>query len=80
MMKSIFGTIKIALILVFLLATMALMYLVYSANDSKADANRLCQETYPNSTEVVGIVGLDIGTVCFDESGANVKFLGMLEE
>ncbi len=71
---------KLAVILLILFSAGALIYLVYDTNQARAEADKSCEEAYPSHTEVVGIVGLDIGTACFDESGGTVKFLGMLEE
>ncbi len=62
------------------LGTITLIILVYSTNQDKESAQSGCEEAYPTYTKVVGIVGLDIGTACFDESGGTVKFLGMLED
>ncbi len=67
-------------LLILVSIAVALIYLIYSANQDNESAQSACEEQYPNYTEVVGLTGLDIGTVCFDESGETVKFLGMLEE
>ena len=80
MIKSTIRIVKVGILLVIFLTAFALIYLVFSTNQDRKEASRLCQQAYPNNTEVVGVVGLDIGTVCFDESGENVKYLGMLEE
>ena len=67
-------------LLILLVLAFIFMYLIFSATMDRKEARTACEEAYPIYTEVVGIVGLDIGTACFDESGGTVKFLGMLEE
>ncbi len=64
---------------VVLVAVFLIYSLIFGTIDRK-QAKTDCKEAYPTYTEVVAIVGLDIGTACFDESGGTVKFLGMLEE
>ncbi len=71
---------KLVFSLSIVLIAVLLIYSIISGTMTRSQAQTNCKETYPTYTEVVGIIGLDIGIACFDESEGKVKFLGMLEE
>ncbi len=79
-MRYLVGIYKSTPLALLVLVSIVLLYLTVSSDGDKRGAQVACKEAYPTYTEVVAIVGLDIGTVCFDESGGTVKFLGVLEE
>ncbi len=79
-MRYLVGAAKLTFSLSIVLTAIILIYSIISGTMTRSQAQTNCKEAYPTYTKVVGIVGLDIGVVCFDESGGTVKFLGMLEE
>ncbi len=80
MLKSIAIVIRYTLYTVIIGGVGILLYDVYDSNQDRKGAVSACIEAYPNHTQVIGIVGLDLGTLCFDESEDPAVLLGVLDE